>query len=264
MISRSFSGIGKQERHCMSHLSCSNGRFNGQGVSGGTVLLLCADSVGWVVQQHSSMGTEVGRKEARRSWTFSHVGLEVKEWRKSRSIYFFSGALKFPCSGLRSKSLQFLSGRGTTGGGLCKTLPPWEEKSIMCINTGVLQPVDRTLGEGRLLGSCQLPKKFHILLPPRVTEIYEAARLRYSFSISITSTLTPCWHVLGPYLCCWSRALHRLWPLTVASVVKSTLWLLQLLNKNYHPKLNWILSLDQKLFSCNFVSGFFQFLFSTV
>lgn len=46
MISRSFSGIGKQERHCMSHLSCSNGRFNGQGVSGGTVLLLCADSVG--------------------------------------------------------------------------------------------------------------------------------------------------------------------------------------------------------------------------
>lgn len=41
----------KHERYCISQLSCSNGSSGGQGVSQGTVLLLCADSVGWMFQQ---------------------------------------------------------------------------------------------------------------------------------------------------------------------------------------------------------------------
>lgn len=44
-------GDKKHERYCISQLSCSNGSSGGQGVSQGTVLLLCADSVGWMFQQ---------------------------------------------------------------------------------------------------------------------------------------------------------------------------------------------------------------------
>lgn len=173
----------------------------------------CAPSLCWQcwmkVQQHSSMGTEVGRKEARRSWTFSHVGFKVKEWRKKRSIYFLRKALKFLCGGLRSKSLQLVVWERHHQRRFVWNTPAHGKKGAiwMCINTAVLQPMDGRLERGKASGKLPaLPGKSHILLPPGVTEIYEAARLRHSFSISITSPRAPCWHILGTYLCCWEQS----------------------------------------------------------
>lgn len=149
----------KHEGYCISHLSCSDGSFSGQGVSQGTVLLLCADSVGWTFQQHGSMGTEVGRKKARRSWTFSHIVFEVKEWRKNRSICFLRKALKFLCSGLKSKSLQLLAWeRHHWMRFVQNTSAQGRKRAVwMCINTAVLQPMGRRLEGGKASGELPAP-----------------------------------------------------------------------------------------------------------
>lgn len=138
----------------------------------------------------------------------------TKEQRKNRSIYFLRKALKFPCGDLRPKSLQLFGGRGT--------LPPMGRKELFgcALTLQCCSPWIQDWREGRLLGSCQLPRKSHILLPPGVTGIYEAARLRHISSISITSMLAPCWHVLGTYLCCWEQSPAQ--ALTLASLVRSS------------------------------------------
>lgn len=166
----------------------------------GVVFLLwacCTDSFSWVFRQRSSTGYKSSQEESReimslltlRLWSQGIKGEQEHLLSKGSSEVSLgwsqSQILAVCCLG--EAPLDEVCIKHCTA---CLLPPMWRKKLFRYeLIAQSCSPWKADWKEGNLPGSYQLPGKCHILLPPGITEIYEAVRLRHSFSIFITPTL---------------------------------------------------------------------------